>query len=489
MSRLGDTRVSGISPRRVVIVGGIIGVVLLYLLVGLAVRQIFKREDYLNQYERQSSRYVTMPAARGDILDRHGNVLVSSRPRYSVVIDLGSLREEFSVEARKDIRAARREQKKFSEMKVEVSRLRASAVTKVVQKHLDRLNRVLGRSRVLDPAEVSRHLNEKRAIPFTLAKKLTPEEKARFLEAYPTDAPEQLFVESERTYPHGKLAAHLLGRLISDDGEFRDDLPGDGKNLRVMSREGKQGSFGIERRFDETIRGRDGYQLWQVDNLGYLHKKLDERLPEKGAPFISSLDLELQKATESALESRSRAGAAIVLDVDAVCSQDLTSIELNAGTCVAHGDLLASQVIDGGDVLVGNDLDILGIAGHDCRVGLIGSLAFVHIGCGVCIVHNVVLHDSQLVRAQVDQVDVGCRCAGGLDIDGQSVSQLLVQDLSNNTGETIVGAGSAAGSHVQGDSAALFSGSFAAGGAAAGTQAQSHDSCHGQCKNLSFHLE
>ena len=315
MSRLGDTRVSGISPRRVVIVGGIIGVVLLYLLVGLAVRQIFKREDYLNQYERQSSRYVTMPAARGDILDRHGNVLVSSRPRYSVVIDLGSLREEFSVEARKDIRAARREQKKFSEMKVEVSRLRASAVTKVVQKHLDRLNRVLGRSRVLDPAEVSRHLNEKRAIPFTLAKKLTPEEKARFLEAYPTDAPEQLFVESERTYPHGKLAAHLLGRLISDDGEFRDDLPGDGKNLRVMSREGKQGSFGIERRFDETIRGRDGYQLWQVDNLGYLHKKLDERLPEKGAPFISSLDLELQKATESALESRSRAGAAIVLDV------------------------------------------------------------------------------------------------------------------------------------------------------------------------------
>lgn len=315
MSRLGDTRVNGISPQRVVIVGVLIGIVMLYLLGGLATRQIFKRDDYLAQYERQSSRYVTVPAARGDILDRHGNVLVSSRPRYSVVIDLGSLREEFSVEARRDIRAARREQKNFSGMKIDTARLRASAVTKVVQRHMDRVNRVLGRSRTLDPAEVSRHLNEARALPFTLAKKLTPEEKARFLEAFPTDAPEQLFVETERTYPHGKLAAHLIGRLVSDDGEIREDLPEESAGKRVTPREGKLGSFGIERRFDETIRGRDGYQLWQVDNLGYLHKKLDERLPEKGAPFVSSLDLELQKTVEEALDMRSRAGAAIVLDV------------------------------------------------------------------------------------------------------------------------------------------------------------------------------
>ncbi|MBQ9758629.1 MAG: hypothetical protein IJW12_02505 [Opitutales bacterium] len=315
MSRLGDTRVNGISPRRVVIVGALIGAAMLYLLGGLAVRQIFKRDDYLQQYDRQSSRYVTVPAARGDILDRHGNVLVSSRPRYSVVIDLGSLREEFSVEARRDIRAARREQKKFSGMKIDTARLRASAVTKVVQRHLDRVNRVLGRSRTLDPAEVSRHLNEARALPFTLAKKLTPEEKARFLEAFPTDAPEQLFVETERTYPHGKLAAHLIGRLVSDDGEIREDLPETGTGVRVTPREGKQGSFGIERSFDETIRGRDGYQLWQVDNLGYRHKKLDDRTPDKGAAFVSSVDLELQKTAEEALDMRSRAGAAIVLDV------------------------------------------------------------------------------------------------------------------------------------------------------------------------------
>lgn len=315
MSRLGDTRVNGISPRRVVVVGALIGVSMLYLLVGLATRQIFNRENYLHQYERQSSRYLTVPAARGDILDRRGNVLVSSRPRYSVVIDLGSLREEFSVEARNAIRAARREQKKFPGMKIDTVRLRASAVTKVVQRHADRVNRVLGRSRTLDPAEVSRHLNEARALPFTLAKKLTPEEKSRFLEAFPTDAPEQLFVETERTYPHGKLAAHLIGRLVSDEGEISEDLPEDSARKRITSREGKQGSFGIERCFDETIRGRDGYQLWQVDNLGYLHEKLDERVPEKGASFVSSVDLELQKTAEEALDMRSRAGAAIVLDV------------------------------------------------------------------------------------------------------------------------------------------------------------------------------
>lgn len=315
MSALGDARMSGVSPARVLIVGALILAALLYLAGGLAVRQIFERMDYLRGYERQSFRYITVPAPRGDILDRRGNVIVSSRPRYSVVIDLGTLREEFSAETRRAIRAARAEREKFPNMEIDVARLRSSAVTNVVQGHLDRVNKALGRSRTLDSAAVSRYLNSSRALPFPLAEKLTREEKARFVEAFPPDAPEQLFVESERTYPYGTLAAHLLGKLTDDYGNPREELPQESDGRKIVPREGKRGEFGIERCFDETIRGRDGYQLWQVDNLGYLHKKLEEREPERGAPFVSSIDLELQKVAESALESRSRAGAVVVLDV------------------------------------------------------------------------------------------------------------------------------------------------------------------------------
>ena len=113
---LNEARQKGIRPGRVIVVCGLIVAALLYVLAGLASRQIFNRDEFLRQFDRQSSRYVTVPAARGDILDRHGNVLVASRPRCSVVIDLGSLREEFSVEARKDIRAAKKERKNFPEM-------------------------------------------------------------------------------------------------------------------------------------------------------------------------------------------------------------------------------------------------------------------------------------------------------------------------------------------------------------------------------------
>lgn len=312
---LNEARQKGIRPARVLVLCGLIAAAMFYVIAGLASRQIFNREEFLRQFDSQSSRYVTVPAARGDILDRRGNVLVSSRPRCSVVIDLGSLREEFSVEARKDIRAAKRERKNFPGMKIDVARLRAGATTKVVQRHLDRVNRAIGRSRVLDPVAVARYLGGKRVLPFPLAENLTDEEKARFVEAFPTDAPEQLYVESERTYPHGALAAHLLGRLEKDTGDARGDLPEESRDRRVTAREGKQGSFGLERRFDGTIRGRDGYQLWQVDNMGYLHKKLEERRPEKGAPFVSSIDLELQKTAEAALESRSRAGAVVAMDV------------------------------------------------------------------------------------------------------------------------------------------------------------------------------
>lgn len=316
MSLLGDARVRGISPTRVVIVCAVMAAALLYLVVWLAVRQIFEGEDFQRGYEQQSFRYITIPAPRGDILDRNGNVLAASRPRYSIVIDLGTLRGEFSAESRASIRAARRERERFPEMKIDRARLNSAAVTKVVQRHLDRVNKVIGRTRTLDPVIVSRYIVGSRALPFPLAEKLTPEEKARFVEAFPPDAPEQLFVETERTYPNGKLAAHLLGKLTDDFSDPHEELPADSDGFRVVVREGKRGEFGIERFFDETIRGRDGYRLWQVDNLGYLHKKIDEREPEQGAAFVSSIDLELQKAAEAALESRSRAGAVIAVDVE-----------------------------------------------------------------------------------------------------------------------------------------------------------------------------
>lgn len=316
MSTLGAARAKGIRTTRVFIVGGCIALALFYLIVGLVVRQIIERKDYQRGYEQQSFRYITVPAPRGDILDRRGNVLASVRPRYSVVIDLGSLREEFSAEAKQAIRAAREQQKILPDMKVDVAGLRAAAITRVVQRHSDRVNSVIGRSRVLDPVKVSRFIVGSRTLPFPLAEKLTPQEKARFIEAFPADAPEQLYTEAVRTYPHGTLAAHFLGKLTGDDGDSRDELPAASAGFRVVSRESKRGEFGVERFFNETIRGRDGYRLWQVDNLGYLYKKIEERQPEQGAAFVSSLDLELQKTAESALGACSRAGAVIAADVE-----------------------------------------------------------------------------------------------------------------------------------------------------------------------------
>ncbi len=315
MSALNDIRQVGIRPWRVLAVGIFMALALAYLVCGLAMRQIIERLDNLRGYERQSFRYVTVPAARGDILDRHGNVLVSTRPRYSVVIDLGTLREEFTEETRRALRAARRVKEKFPKMEIDSRRLVSAAKTTVIQRHLDRVNAALGRSRVLDPVAVARYLNGSLTLPFPLAEKLTLEEKARFIEAFPRDAPEQLFVEPERFYPYGKLAAHLIGKLADDYGENSHELPAGSEGLRVVSRKGKRGEFGLERCFDETIRGRDGYQRWQVDNRGYLHKKLAERVPEHGAPIVSCLDIALQKTAEDALESRSRAGAVVALDV------------------------------------------------------------------------------------------------------------------------------------------------------------------------------
>ncbi|MGH7322111.1 MAG: penicillin-binding protein 2, partial [Candidatus Rokuibacteriota bacterium] len=140
--------------------------------------------------------------------------------------------------------------------------------------------------------------------PVRLSRGLTLDEVAR-LEEWKGELPGvTIDVESQRAYPSTRFAAHLLGyvREVSEAdlarGRFRrGDLVG---------------QSGLERLYDEYLRGKDGAEQIEVDAHGRPIQVLDRQEPTPGAHVYTTIDRRIQDAAEQALGART--GAVVVLD-------------------------------------------------------------------------------------------------------------------------------------------------------------------------------
>ena len=99
-----------------------------------------------------------------------------------------------------------------------------------------------------------------------------------------------------RFYPDGPMAAHLLGYL----GPIRDD---ERKNPRYAGlTTAKVGRGGVEQVYDDALRGHDGVQRLLVDKDGNVTGQLPSTTAQAGDALVLSLDGNIQKLAESALE-------------------------------------------------------------------------------------------------------------------------------------------------------------------------------------------
>lgn len=308
------------APRQRFIRAFVIGIIFLlcalFLLAGLAKRQLLQSEDYLQQHNQQSRRIVMTPAPRGEIRDRNGNVLVTNKARFSVVIDLSLIRDEIENERIKIIRNSRREVLAGTRAGFDRSAALNDARIIVLQRYLKQVNEAIGREQVLDAKDLLRHINQRRTLDFPLAENLTDTERARFVENFPVDSPVRIYIDSVRSYPYGKLAAHVLGYLQNSDDMQTDCIPEKYASLSVAHYRGKIGATGLERRFNDGLAGVPGYQVWMVHPNGFLFKMIDEEPPKQGSIFYTSLDVELQQALEAALDASPYCGSAALLDVN-----------------------------------------------------------------------------------------------------------------------------------------------------------------------------
>ena len=230
----------------------------------LAYLQVFKHDYYWYRAEQNRFTKITLPATRGEIYDNKGSLLVSNRPGYVVsLMDMGEGYDDATV----------------------------SYLSETLQ---------------IDKEEIEKAIEGRlymRYLPLRLKSDITMETIARISEHRWKLKGVNIEIRPIREYKTGTTAAHVLGFLGegSVDEATREGWSEKGYDYKEGDFVGQEG---VERTWEPYLRGVDGEQLIETNNMGQPINFLERKEPVPGNNLILTLDLDLQKAAEEALARR-----------------------------------------------------------------------------------------------------------------------------------------------------------------------------------------
>jgi len=229
--------------------------------------QIVKHRDLSELADRNRIRIQRLPAMRGLVYDVHHRLLVDTRPSFDAVM----VPED------------------------------APDVAQTVAK----LEKLLGEDGAAKKLEDAQEQGRPEFDPVTVEERLNWQQVVT-LETHQLELPGvSLQVNPQRHYIYGPLASHLLGYVGEVTAKDLARLP----DYRMGDEIGK---FGLERSWEDTLRGDSGGQEIEVDAVGRRLRLLRE-IPERpGDSLVMTIDLDLQKVAEAAIGDR--AGALVALD-------------------------------------------------------------------------------------------------------------------------------------------------------------------------------
>lgn len=219
--------------------------------------QVLDHSDYAKRSEDNRIRQRPEVPARGTIYDRKGRVLAENVPAYRLDV--------VPAEVGKGTRA-------------EIDGMLAS-LAKIV---------------ALSPEDIARFHEQRRIsrsfMPITLRLRITDEEAARFAVDRWRYPGVELVPYLNRRYPYGDLFAHVVGYVARVDKKDAEML---GEAGAAFSHIGKTG---IERAYDEALRGRIGYELIETTVDGRIVGTAGRIPAQTGVALRLSVDAELQRA-------------------------------------------------------------------------------------------------------------------------------------------------------------------------------------------------
>lgn len=244
----GQLKVSFI--RRVIVAGIFVLLGFLSLFARMFYLQVMRYKDYSTKSQANRIRIKAIVPERGTIYDRKGKPLTENILRYRVVIQ--------------------------------------PSLTKNIQATIEALREYL----VLNPEEIEDFLKNYRRVrryeSAVIKSSISEQERYRLEVQLYRLAGVEIEPYYERYYPYGALLTHVLGytNRISEKDEINEE---DYRGIQFIGR------TGIEKQYEERLRGKSGYQQVETDANGNLVKVLEEVPAVRGQDIYLSLDVGLQK--------------------------------------------------------------------------------------------------------------------------------------------------------------------------------------------------
>lgn len=221
--------------------------------------QVMAGERFADRAEGNAVRTIATEAPRGKLLDRDGEVLVQNR--YAMVVsvqpdEMGDREDEILADV------------------AELLGMSAGEVAELIEN--SRVSPLRPKPIAVDvPPDIAFYLHENGG--------------DRFPGVYAETLP-------RREYPHGTLAAHLVGYLGEISAEELDSERYAGYRAGDLI-----GWAGLERSYEPVLRGREGLRRLEVNASNRVVRTVEETLPQPGADLVLTIDRETQALAEQAL--------------------------------------------------------------------------------------------------------------------------------------------------------------------------------------------
>lgn len=241
------------------------------LVVRLWYLQIHQGEKYTNLAHHNRVRQLQIAAPRGNILDRYNRIIISNRPLFNIL---------------------------WTRDDAEDPDLVLKKMARILKEDISEL---LGRIR-----EEGSHPN---FVPIRLKEDVDWNTVA-FVENHRLELPGiRIDAVPSRKYNYGNLSSHLIGYLSEIS---KPELQK--KNSALYTGGDLIGKMGLEKIFENQLRGEKGKRFFEVDVHGLEQQQLKLMKPLPGNDLQLSIDLDLQQVAEK--EMVGKAGAIIVMDVN-----------------------------------------------------------------------------------------------------------------------------------------------------------------------------
>lgn len=307
----------------------IIGIcVLLLVIVALfGVRllnfQLFSAEEYASQSNSVSTRTSVIKSARGEILDCYGRPIAVNREGYDIVFNsayidknklndtiltLTKLLKKNKTDWVDNLPITKKAKYKFNGTKSSIATLKSklglndyATVENCIDAMVEEFNlqeyNSTDRRTIMGVRYSMLKADFSISAPYTFAEDISNELMIYIKESLSSIDGVEISIVTYREYTDGTLAPHIIGNVGKITAEEWPTLKD--KNYSYNDSVGKSG---VEKAFEDYLKGTDGLMSYKVDNKGNILSSEVTVEPKQGNTVMLSIDKRLQSVAQQALK-------------------------------------------------------------------------------------------------------------------------------------------------------------------------------------------